>query len=328
MLRSIAESADSYCEELLLHDPARPHKIRQVLDVHGALRTAQRRIHNRILLPQLKPSDHSFGCVRGRHIKMNAGRHLRSEFAFSCDITNFYPSIQSSCVYRFFAESQQCSPDVARLLARLCTYNYHLALGLITSPLLANQFLKPIDHRIAKMAESMNLVYTRYVDDITLSGPFDLRKSGIPGIIKRILRTNGFSTRDAKDQFGRIGDPDILITKIRINRGHLDVSCKYFDDLCDVMRDLQALGNGGVFDRPYYTRQQIVGRLEFVSWINPGRRRGLMRLFRSVPWKKVREEASTRGLVESKKTLQPISRLRARSRGDVRRRTRSLGMVD
>ena len=72
---------------------------------------------------------------------MNAERHLRSQFAFSCDIMEFYPSIHSSRVYRLFAKIQGCSPDVARLLTRLCTYRYHLALGLITSPLLADQFL-------------------------------------------------------------------------------------------------------------------------------------------------------------------------------------------
>lgn len=95
-LRCLADSVDSYCEELWLHDPARPEKDRAVLDVRGALRRAQRRIHKHILLPGLRPSDHSFGGVRGRHIKMNVERHLRSRFAFSCDVTDFYPSIHRS----------------------------------------------------------------------------------------------------------------------------------------------------------------------------------------------------------------------------------------
>lgn len=304
-LRCLADSVDCYCEELLLHDPARPEKDRPVLDVRGDLKRAQRRIHKHILLPRLCPSDHSFGGVRGRHIKMNAERHLHSKFVFSCDITHFYPSIHSSRVYRFFTDPQGCSPDVARLLTRLCTYRYHLALGLITSPLLADQFLKPIDNRIAKMAESSNLVYTRYVDDITLSGSYDLRNSGIPGTIKTMLRATGFSTKDAKEQFGRIGDPDILITKIRINRGHIDVSRKYFDDLCDLLCDLRELGNGGEFGRPYYTCEQMWGRVQFVSWVNPGRRRQLLRLYGTVSWKMVGVEAKKRGLVVSKKTLKP-----------------------
>ena len=307
-LRSLAESAESYCQELLLHDPAKPDKVRQVLDVQGALRRAQKRIHQLILRPGLVPSDYSFGCVRGRHIKMNAEQHLRSQFAFTCDITDFYPSIRSSRVYRFYADGQGCSPDVARLLTRLCTYRYHLALGLITSPLLANHFLKPIDKRIAAVAESANLVYTRYVDDITLSGPFDLQNTRIPSTVKTILRTHGFSTRDAKDQFGRIGDREVLITKLRVNRGRLDVSRRYFDDLCQALCNLQSLGNGGEFSGPYYTCGQMWGRVQFVCWVNPGRRHRLRRLFGSVHWKNVRHEAEKRGLVACKKTLEYVPR--------------------
>lgn len=308
-LRTLAESAESYCEELVLHDPAKPDKVRQVLDVQGALRLAQQRIHKGILLPQLMPSDHSFGCVRGRHIKMNAGKHLGSQFAFSCDITNFYPSIHSSRVYKFFTDDQGCSPDVARLLARLCTFDHHLALGLITSPLLADQFLKPVDNRIAKLAATTNLVYTRYVDDITVSAPFDLRKnSGIPDTIRKILRTYGFSAKHTKDQFGRIGDPETLITKIRVNRGHLDVSRKYCDELCRLLEDLHSLGNGGAFNGPYYTSGQAWGRVQFVSWVNRGRRQRLRKLFGSVRWERVRAEAQKRGLVACKKTLAGIGK--------------------
>ncbi len=307
--RRLAESAESYCEELLLHDPAKPTRDRRVLDVHGDLKRVQRSIFKRIILPNLKPSDESFGGVRGRHIKMNAEQHLRSRFAYSCDITDFYPSIRYKRVYDFFTNVQKCSPDVARLLTRLCTYRYHLALGLITSPLLADQFLKPVDARIAKMAKARNLVYTRYVDDITISGAFDLARSGFPEAIKRILNTNGFATNNQKDQFGRVGDPEMLITKLRINRGHIDVSRRYYDKLCVLLANLQSLGEGGDFPSPYYTSAQVRGRIEFVSWVNRGRRPHLMKLYRAVDWKRVRIEAEARGLVVCKKTLRPIARV-------------------
>lgn len=308
-LRHLAESAESYCEELLLHDPAKPTRDRRVLDVHGDLKRVQRRIFKRIILPNLKPSDESFGGVRGRHIKMNAEQHLRSRFAFSCDITDFYPSIKHPRVYDFFVNAQECSPDVARLLTRLCTYRYHLALGLITSPLLADQFLKSVDARIAKMAKARNLVYTRYVDDITISGAFDLARSGFPETIKRILNTNGFATNNKKDQFGRVGDPEMLITKLRINRGHIDVSRGYHDKLCVLLLNLKSLGQGRDFPSPYYTSAQVWGRIQFVSWVNRGRRPHLMNLYRAIPWKQVRKEAEARGLVVCKKTLRPIARV-------------------
>ncbi|MEK6676514.1 MAG: reverse transcriptase family protein [Planctomycetota bacterium] len=275
------------------------------MDVRGALRKAQQRIQKRILIPRLLPSDFSFGCVRGRNIKMNAEAHKNSQFVFSCDITDFYPTIHSSRVYNFFSDNQGCSPDVARLLTRLCTYNHHLALGLITSPLIANHALTTVDFRIAQMASSVGLKYTRYVDDITISGPFDLHKSGFPDTIKRILSTHGFSTNDAKDQFGSLGDPEVLITKLRVNRGHLDISRKYFDEVCRVLVDLRNLGNGGLFVGPYYTSGQMWGRVQFISWVNPNRRKTLRDLHRSIPWKQVDAEAKKRGLIKYHRTLVP-----------------------
>ncbi len=305
-VRSLAESVEAHCDELLLHDPAKPEKPRPVLDIRGDFRRAQQRIYKRILLPNLDPSDYSFGGVGGRHIKMNAERHAGSRFVFGCDITDFYPSIHSRRVYDFFAKEQECSPDVAHLLTRLCTYNHHLALGLITSPLLADQFLKPIDKRIAEMAKAMQLIYTRYVDDITLSSFFDLATSGFPGTLKRILQSCGFSTNPEKEQFGRIGDPEVLVTKLRFNRGRLDVSREYLDNLCDRLRDLRSLGHGGEFGGLYYTSGQMWGRVQFVSWVRPRRRQQLWKLYRSVPWKRVREEAQARRLVVCKKTLAPV----------------------
>ena len=156
------------------------------------------------------------------------------------------------------------------------------------------------------MGQLNGLIYGRFVDDITLSASFDLRRSGFPDTIKRILAENGFSTNDAKDQFGRVGDPEVLITKLRVNRGHLDVSRKYLDGLCRTLRDLRTLGNGGEFTGAYYTSGQMWGKVEYVSWVNPGRRRQLQGLFASVPWKKVCDEAKQRRLVVCKKTLERV----------------------
>jgi len=303
-LRNLADNIELYCDELELHDPAKPDKVRIVLDVQRPLRTVQERILDRVLLPKLMPSDFNFGGVRGRHIKLNAEQHLHSQFVFTCDIAGFYPSVHSSRVYRLFT-SQECSPDVSRLLTRLCSFRYHLALGLITSPFLADQILKPIDRRIAKMASDAGLIYSRYVDDLTLSGPFDLQSSGYPTTIKKILTANGFWLNEAKDLFGKLGDANALITQVRINRGRIDASRRYIDELCADLIALRALGNGREFSRRYYTSGQMWGRIEFVAWLRPGRRSELRRLYASVPWSKVEEIAGQRGLVACRKTLRP-----------------------
>jgi hypothetical protein len=58
---------------------------------------------------------------------------------------------------------------------------------------------------------------------------------------------------------------------------------------------MEHMASGGDFNGPYYTESQIRGRVQFFSWVNPGRRRKLMAVFRSIRWRQVGEEAMRRG---------------------------------
>jgi RNA-directed DNA polymerase len=302
-LEEVAESPKRWSEELLLNDPAKPNKQRTVLNIFGPLRKIQARMLRAVLLPKLSVSEFSHGGVRGRHIKTNVEPHLKSTFVFTTDISNFYPTVSRNRVYRLFAGDFRCSPDVARICTKICTYEHHLALGLITSPILADQVMRPIDARVGAACRKAGLVYTRYVDDLTVSGPFDLQESGFAALVERILGEHGFEVNPSKHCFGRLAD-GVAITKIRVNRGHLDVRKEYLNELERQLADAASLATGGDFQGPYYTEGQIWGRVQFVCWVNPGRRRELLRTFRAVPWKAVADEARRRGLVVTKKTLQ------------------------
>jgi hypothetical protein len=301
-LRVVIDSADHYCDTLILHDPAKPLKPREVVRVRGDLRQLQSRLFRRLLDTMLKPSEYSHGGVRGRHIISNAEAHRDSSFIFKADISNFYPSIHFHRIYDLFIKQFQCCPDVARLCTRLCTYNHCLSLGLVTSPILADQILKRVDARIGAMCQSMGATYTRFVDDIAISANYDLRESGIRNGVNKILNDDGLRANPAKSKFGDLED-GATITGIRFRRGHLDVQREYVVELERQIHDAKQLGLGGHFVGPYFTEQQIQGRLQFVCWVNPRRKISLQRLFRSVQWQRVSEQALALGLVQCKKRL-------------------------
>ncbi len=308
-LKAVAESASSWCEELELLDPAKPNKQRTVLNVTGLLRKMQAKMLRQVILPKFAVSEFSHGGVRGRHIKSNVEQHIESRFVFTADISDFYPTITHKRVYRLFREGFACSPDVARICTKVCTYKHRLALGLITSPILADQVMRPIDARIGGLCRDAGLVYTRYVDDIAISGSFDLKESGFSALVQRILAEHGFKANPLKHCFGRLAE-GVPITKIRVKHGHLDVRKEYIEELERQIDDAAALATGSEFQGPYYTEAQIWGRVQFVCWINRGRRQALLRKYRAVPWRKVDEEARQRGLIAAKKKLrrrQPIS---------------------
>ncbi len=293
----VIESASDYYEELLLCDPQKPDKRRIVLNVKGEMRRLQHRMYRRVLLPKLKPSEYSHGGVRGRSIKTNAEPHLRSQFLYKTDISDFYPSIHRKRVYRLFTETLECSPDVARICTQICTYRHQLALGLITSPVLADLIMRTVDRRIGSACEKMGLTYTRYVDDISVSGPFNLEKkrSGVPQLVQNILAAHGFEENLGKRAFGRF--QDVTVTGLRELDGHLDVRREYVDELVRLLTDAASLARDEEFDGPYCAPNQILGRVRFVCWVNARRRPELIRRYRSIKWALVESNALKRGYI-------------------------------
>ncbi|MCA9028903.1 MAG: RNA-directed DNA polymerase, partial [Planctomycetaceae bacterium] len=191
-----AEFASDDVKELCVYDVGR--KPRPVISVGGDLRCFQERFYRNCLRHRMKPSAFSFGCVPGRHIVANASRHLGNRYVYKTDISNFYPSISIDRVNRLFLKQLRCSPEVSSILTRLCTYDFHLALGLVTSPVLADQILLKLDGRIAGLCRVYDARYSRFVDDIAISANFDIERTPIPQKVEEILESHGLRTHPNK----------------------------------------------------------------------------------------------------------------------------------
>lgn len=269
-----AEFPAECVREWTIWNPDESKKPRNVISLTGEWRKIQSRLYSRILKPVLQPLPWSHGGVAGRHILTNAKSHERHEFLFVADISSFYPSITCSRVNRLFLKRMKCAPAVSRLLTRLCTYDRHLSLGLVTSPILADQILQIVDLRIAEACARAGLTYTRYVDDIAISGAFDLRRSGIPKLVERILKEHGFRSEKSKQDFGRISE-GMPVTNIRLSKGHPDVLKSYITELDRLLGDHASLSRGGTFVGPLLSSSQLAGKVYHVCWVNPGRRLAL-----------------------------------------------------
>jgi RNA-directed DNA polymerase len=301
-LRHVAERAEYFCEELVLLDPAKPDKPRDVLNVRGDLRKIQDRLLRLVLMPKLRPSPFAHGSVVGRSIRSNVETHANSLHVFTADIPSFFPSIGRHRVYRLFTETLGCSPDVSRLCTKLCTHQHHLALGLITSPFIAEQIALPFDRRISSMCSEAGLIYSRFVDDIAVSANFDLRDSGFERVVRTIMGQHGFGLH--KVVYGKLSE-GTPVTKVVIRRGHPDVRRAYLEELETQIEGLILLANGHELSGPFFSRSTILGRVRFVCWINPKRKKSLLAKFNRIPWDRVWAEASRRGYVAVKKRLVP-----------------------
>jgi hypothetical protein len=288
-------TADRYFRRHWVASPVNAGKPRLVVSALSPLYNLQLALLRNVLKPNFRPSPRSFGGVRGGSIRKNALEHAGQQFVYTTDVSDFFRSIRAGRVRAWFREVG-CSEQVAAMCARLCTFDDRLEQGLMTSPFLADQLMIPVDDQIGRACRKRGLVYTRYVDDISVSGPFDFGRSRIPHLIRRILKFNGFRANEEKEQCGALED-GTPITKLRLRNGHLDVRKEYADELLRMLNDHISLSMGGKFTGPYLTHDRLWGKVSFVCWVNPGRSRQLYSLLGRIDPRRAYSEAQRLGLV-------------------------------
>ena len=116
------------------------------------------------------PQHHCSHAYRaGLSIVTNAQAHVGKMYVANVDIKDFFPSIQWEAVAKTL-RAHGCGPKLASAVARLTSLRNGLPQGAPTSPVLSNVYLLDIDASISRYCEKRKLVYTRYADDITISG--------------------------------------------------------------------------------------------------------------------------------------------------------------
>ena len=301
----VLENPENYIRELEVVDRESQTR-RLVVEAIGDLRKLQNTLYREVLATGLSPSDCSHGSVPGKNIKSMVEVHRKSKFVLKADISNFFPSITSDRVYRLFQKELSCSPDVARIIARLATYKHRLSLGLICSPIIANQILSVVDSRMTGLCDKLGLKYSRFIDDLVLSGPTDFHEMAVKDLVERILNEHGFDMHQQKTALGEL-DGTIEITGIRIRNGKFDVSKSLVAKVERQLDNANSLSNNGPFDCWFFTPSQVLSRIRFVGWINAGRARMLTKRYRKISWKRYKENGFSRGLVFQKRKVTLLS---------------------
>lgn len=262
-------------------------KRRHLIEATGPLKLIQKRILHRILM-RLPPSVYAFGAIKGKSIKENANVHVHAKYIAKLDISNFYPSIHSSKVYRFFVNNVLCSPDVAHAITALTTKDYFLPLGTSTSPFIADQIVGKIDVRIGGLAAKLGLNYTRYVDDIALSGNFDFQRN-IP-LVTKILKQDGFTVKKEKFDYYTPENPqkEKIITGVRIVDGRVSAPSDFITALEKELKQAIVISRTSKLTREFQTQQHYRGQIGYVMWLDRPIGLKLFRLYRKVKWRHLR----------------------------------------
>lgn len=267
------------------------------------LKAAQRKILSEIL-EKIPAHQAAHGFVRGRSIVSNARPHVGQAVVIKLDLQNFYANVTYSRVVAIFRSMGYCR-EAAIWLGRLTTsaapwslavpngdeelkslyVRRHLPQGAPTSPALANLSAFGLDVRLSGLLKKFGGNYTRYADDLTLSGDDDFRyalRCVIP-LTEQIVRSERFRLNHRKRKVIRRGHRQ-LVTGVVVNVKP-NIRRDEFDRLKAILHNCVKLGpssqnRDGHADFAAHLR----GRIAFVRQLNPARAEKLRQLFEQIRW--------------------------------------------
>jgi retron-type reverse transcriptase len=172
---------------------------------NNSLKVLQRSVYHK-LLKRLHLHQAATAYILGRSIFDNALPHIRQEVVINIDLKDFFGSISSDKVYRYW-HFLGWDVETSIILKNICCYKGSLPQGSPTSPALSNLCNQLLDARLEGLAKRNKGQYTRYSDDLTFSfsNPY-IHKRGILEKIRQILDSEGYEIQEKK--------------KIRIQRSH------------------------------------------------------------------------------------------------------------
>jgi retron-type reverse transcriptase len=184
-----------------------------------ALAGAQQWVLSEILLKlPIEPEAHGF--VTGRGIVSNATPHVGKQVVINMDLRDFFPTVTYRRVKGLF-HSVGYSEQVATVLALLVTEPprvateldgrvYFVALGqrvlpqgACASPAITNLLCRRMDRRLAGLAGKHGYVYTRYADDLTLSGENPRAIGKLLKSVRSVVESEGFTEHPRKTRVMR-----------------------------------------------------------------------------------------------------------------------------
>lgn len=155
-------------------------------------------------------------CWLGGNNYINAQAHVGQHAYATTDISSFFTNSKACYVRRFFKNKLNISGEALEILVQMCTFRGHIPTGAPTSSILAFLAHKDLFDEIAEYMSKKDIIFTLYVDDITLSA-----KHGITGeeikFIKSVLKKHKLEIKLEKTKFYSF--KKAMITGFYLNQG-------------------------------------------------------------------------------------------------------------
>jgi hypothetical protein len=281
------------------------------------LKDLQRQVLHHIL-DRIPPHAAAHGFHPGRSIHTAAAPHVAREVVLRFDVEAFFTGVGAGRVYGIFRQAGYPEP-VAHTLAALCTTVAppsvlraapplpadhaaverdrrrrllaslaapHLAQGAPTSPALANLAAHRLDRRLTGLADRLGARYTRYADDLVLSGERATLLRAVDRVtrlVTEIVTDEGFRLHAGKTRVATAARRQ-WVTGIVVNE-RPNVPRVEYDRLKAVLHDAARNGPAAANRSGHHDfRAHLLGRISWVRSTNPDRAAKLDRAFAAIDW--------------------------------------------
>lgn len=188
ILKTIACKVDTSYTEFLIESKG---KDRTVYDPKFNLKKIQKRINSRLFEKVVFPQYLHGGirdAIHKRDYVENAKAHSISgaKTLINLDIKSFYDNIRYQKVHNVFKYFFRFPDAVCDILTSLTTYRNKVPQGACTSSYIANLIFFNSEYLEVSALRRNGVVYTRLLDDVTLSSPRHLSEDEISTYIKSI----------------------------------------------------------------------------------------------------------------------------------------------
>lgn len=221
-LKNYASSRDTLYDRFAI--PKGDGKERLICNPKKELKFIQKRI-NRAVFENVVFPPYLYGGIAGRDYVQNAQQHSGAQALIALDIRDFYPSITAAQTRQIFKNFCRFPDTVAEILTQLTTLDGCVPQGACTSSNIANLVFFDIEHLLAQQLLSRRFIYTRLLDDISISSPNrPFGKTEQEKIIKSVaamLKMRGMHLKNKKTRTTTKSNPaDLMeVTGLWLNRG-------------------------------------------------------------------------------------------------------------
>lgn len=194
------------------------------------------RFIDKVILRYLAKDDdvvHSF--IKGKSTLTAVQAHAANKYFFITDIQDFYSNITTNNVRTILTRDASLVPisdfeDFLDTIVGMTTFGGSIPVGFSTSPQLSNSFLFEFDSEVKSFCNDHGLIYTRYVDDIIISGSshddVSSLKDQLPLFLKEYASSR-LALNVSKTHITKIGNKVKILGLVVLTNGKITIDVKY-----------------------------------------------------------------------------------------------------